>query len=181
MTATANGDISFLPARRICASLAISLAITVALTPSTASGRDSLGIFQNWGAFRDGAVPRCYAIAKAEPSTLSRQYRPFASVGTWPRRNIRGQLHIRLSRKLAPETPVTLYIGGQRYRLASGGGDAWAKDRAMDAAIVAAMRVAGQMIVGGRDSSGRRFSNTYDLSGAATAMDAATVACARYR
>ncbi|NTZ42961.1 hypothetical protein G7A66_07645 [Altererythrobacter sp. SALINAS58] len=153
----------------------------VATVPFAASARDSLGIFQNWGAFRDGTVPRCYAIAKAEPSTLSRQYRPFASVGTWPKRNIRGQLHIRLSRELAPQATVTLYIGGERYRLASGGGDAWAKDRAMDAAIVAAMRVAGQMIVGGRDSSGRRFSNTYDLSGAATAMDAATVACARYR
>lgn len=181
MTAAENGDKGDLPVKRVSAYLTFSLAMIVASIPIAASARDSLGIFQNWGAFRDGAVPRCYAIAKAEPSTLSRQYLPFASVGTWPGRNIRGQLHIRLSRKLAPEAPVTLYIGGQRYRLASGGGDAWAKDRAMDAAIVAAMRVAGQMIVGGRDSSGRRFSNTYDLSGAATAMDAATVACARYR
>ena len=160
---------------------AFSAALCMAALPQVADARDSLGIFQNWGAFRDASVPRCYAIAKAEPSTLERQYRPFASIGTWPRRNIRGQLHIRLSRKLAPDSPVTLYIGGERFRLASGGGDAWARDREMDAAIVAAMRVAGRMIVGGRDSGGRRFSNTYDLSGAATAMDAATVACARYR
>ena len=29
------------------------------------------------------------------------------------------------------------------------------------------------------DARGRRFSNTYSLAGAATAMDAATLACAR--
>ncbi|WP_338103888.1 hypothetical protein [Pseudopontixanthobacter vadosimaris] len=158
-----------------------SAALCVAALPQTAGARDSLGIFQNWGAFRDPSVPRCYAIAVAEPTTLERQYRPFASIGTWPRRNIRGQLHVRLSRKIEPGAPVTLRIGGERFRLASGGGDAWARDARMDAAIIAAMRVAGRMIVGSRDVRGRRFSNTYDLSGAATAMDAATVACAQYR
>jgi len=43
------------------------------------------------------------------------------------------------------------------------------------------MRSAGSMTVGSRDSRGRRFSNTYNLSGAATAMDAATVGCAQIK
>ena len=29
------------------------------------SAKDSLGVFSDWGAFRDPAVPRCYAIAMA--------------------------------------------------------------------------------------------------------------------
>ena len=49
----------------------------------------------------------------------------------------------------------------------------------MDAAIVAAMRSAQSMTIRATDSRGRRFSNTYSLSGAATAMDAATLACSR--
>ena len=51
----------------------------------------------------------------------------------------------------------------------------------MDAAIVAAMRSAGAMSVSARDAAGRRFTDRYSLAGAATAMDAATVGCARIR
>ncbi|MEX0341825.1 MAG: invasion associated locus B family protein, partial [Erythrobacter sp.] len=113
------------------------------------------------------------------PSRLSRDFKPFATIGTWPRRNLRGQVHFRLSRKLAPSSAITLSVGGKRFRLTGGGGDAWAADRTMDAAIVAAMRSASRMTIRATDARGRRFSNTYSLAGAATAMDAATLACAR--
>ncbi|UIP08137.1 hypothetical protein LY632_07005 [Erythrobacter sp. SDW2] len=152
------------------------LALLTFATPILA--RDSLGVYGNWGAFRDPAVPRCYAIAKAAPSKLSRDYEPYATVGTWPRRKIRGQVHFRLSREIRSDRPINLNVGGNRFTLAGGGGDAWALDKAMDAAIVAAMRSAGRMTIGATDKRGTRFSNTYDLKGAATAMDAATVACA---
>ncbi|MBL4717621.1 MAG: hypothetical protein JKZ02_04090, partial [Erythrobacter sp.] len=72
------------------------------------SAKDSLGVFSDWGAFRDPAVPRCYAIAMAAPSRLQRDFEPFATVGTWPRRNLRGQVHFRLSRQLAAGSAITL-------------------------------------------------------------------------
>lgn len=153
-----------------------ALALLALAAPLAA--KDSLGIFSDWGAFRDPSVPRCYAIAIPAPSRLSRDFEPFATIGTWPRRNLRGQVHFRLSRQLAPSSAVTLLVGGKRFRLSGGGGDAWAADRTMDAAIVAAMRSASRMTVRATDNRGRRFSNTYSLSGAATAMDAATLACA---
>lgn len=156
-------------------------ALLAALAAPPLAARDSLGMFSDWGAFRDPSVPRCYAIAKARPSTLQREYAPYASIGTWPSRNVRNQLHLRLSRKLLPGAPITLRIGRNSFALTGGGGDAWAKDQAMDAAIIAAIRSAGSMTVASKDARGRRFSNTYDLSGAATAMDAATVGCARIR
>jgi len=143
--------------------------------------RDSLGMFGTWGAFRDPQVPRCYAIAMAEPSALSREFQPYAAIGTWPRQGQRGQVHLRLSRRLAPGRPVTLSLGGQRFVLAAGLADAWAQDARMDAAIVAAMRSAPIMWVSARDASGRSFGNSWRLDGAATAMDAATVGCAHLR
>lgn len=158
--------------------LAAAVAAGVLVTGPLAA-RDSLGVFSGWGAFRDPAVPRCYAIAKAAPSTLQRDYEPYASVGTWPRRNVRQQVHFRLSRRLAEVPRIQLAIGGRRFPLVGGGGDAWAPDQATNAAIVAAMRSAGSMSVSASDRRGRRFSNSYDLSGAATALDAATVGCAR--
>ena len=143
------------------------------------SARDSLGIFSQWGAFRDPSVPRCYAIAKADPSTRARDYEPFATIGTWPNRAIRNQLHFRLSRRIAPNARISLRINGRYFQLDGGGGDAWAKDRTMDAGIVSAMRSARSMTINATDTKGRRFFDSYPLAGAATAMDAATVGCSK--
>lgn len=160
---------------------AIAAALTLAALASPALARDALGMFGEWGAFRDPAVPRCYAIAKAAPSTLQRDYQPYADIAFWPKQGVRGQVHFRLSRKLAPNAKITLSIGGQRIALTGGGGDAWAPDKRADAAIVAAMRSAREMTVSARDARGRGFSNTWQLAGAATAMDAAAVGCAALR
>ena len=110
--------------RLICGWLAVA-----ALSASPAMARDNLGMAGKWGAFRDPAVPRCYAIAKAEPSLFAREFQPFAAIGTWPRRNERGQVHFRLSRRLAANARVTLSLGGQRLVLAANGADAWSASR----------------------------------------------------
>ena len=151
------------------------------LAANPALARDALGMFGGWGAFRDSAVPRCYAIAMAAPSTKQREFQPYADVAWWPRANVRGQVHFRLSRKLQPGGAITLSIGGQRLPLTGGGADAWASDKRGDAAIIAAMRGAGEMTVSARDATGGGFSNTWDLTGAASAMDAATLSCAGLR
>jgi hypothetical protein len=156
--------------------LGAALVIPFLATPLAA--KDSLGVFGTWGAFRDSTIPRCYAIAMAADSRRARDYQPFATIGTWPRRGVRGQLHLRLSRKLAAQPSVSLSIGGKRFALTGGGGDAWARDKAMDAAVVAAMRSAQSMTVSARDARGRRFSDSYALERAATAMDAPTLGCA---
>ena len=169
----------------LVAALLAALALLGLAVPAAA--KDSLGVFGDWGAFRDPEVPRCYAIAAAQEEARSsrartaREHAPFASIGTWPKRQVRGQVHVRLSRNTAPSAAISLSIGGQRFALTGGGGDAWARDRTMDAAIVAAMRSAGSMSVSARDASGSRFTDRYSLAGAATALDAATVGCARIR
>lgn len=158
-----------------------SAALLIVLLATPAQARDSLGIFSGWAAFRDPATPRCYAIAMAQPSRLKREFQPYADVATWPRRQTRGQVHFRLSRRIAPRSGIWLSLGGQRFALVGGGSDAWAADKRMDAAIVAAMRSAREMTVSARDTNGRGFRSTWRLAGAATAMDAATIGCARLR
>ena len=143
------------------------------------AAKDSLGVFDDWGAFADPSVPRCYAIAAAGGN--SGAYQAYADVGTWPRKAVRGQVHFRLSHALAANVRPSLSLGGTRYPLTGGGADAWALDKRTDAAIVAAMRSAETMSVTGADRAGRRFTDRYSLKGAATAMDAATVGCARVR
>ena len=142
-------------------------------TPALA--RENLGVFENWGAFRDVRPPRCYAIAepvRATPATA--EWRPFASIAVWPSLNQRNQLHIRLRHARPQGSRVVLGIGGRRFDLIAGGADAWSPDPRFDAAIVAAMRSAETMTV-----SAAGFSDSYRLRGAATAIDAATLGCAR--
>jgi len=161
--------------------LVLAAAYLAMLHAPSALARDSLGLYSTWGAFRDPMVPRCYAIAKAMPSRLHRDYQPYATVGTWPKRAVRNQVHFRLSRKMAEKPRIIMLIGSQRFKLTGGGGDAWAVDDRMNAAIVAAMRSAKSMTVSATDSSGKRFSNTWALPGAASAMDAAAIGCAKLR
>jgi hypothetical protein len=141
------------------------------------AARDSLGVFGQWAAFRDAEVPRCYAIAAAQANGAGSQ--GFASIAAWPDRQVRGQVHFRLSRAVDPQARITLVVGGESFALTATARNAWAADMAGDAAIIAAMRAATTMQVRARDRAGRAFSDSYPLGGAATAIDAANVGCAR--
>ncbi|MEO5707562.1 MAG: invasion associated locus B family protein [Alteraurantiacibacter sp.] len=153
-----------------------ALAPLLLLTLATPlSARDSLGVFGQWAAFRDAEVPRCYAIAAANGDGSA----GFATVAAWPDRQVRGQVHFRLSRSVDPEARIALVVGGESFVLTAAARNAWASDGAGDSAIIAAMRAATTMQVRGRDRAGRAFSDSYPLDGAATAIDAAVVGCAQ--
>lgn len=152
------------------------LALLVAIVfAAPLAAKDSLGVYSNWAAFRDDTPARCYAIAKPQRSADNG---PFASIANWPAQNVRGQLHVRLSRGIRPESTVTLTVGDREFELAANGRNAWARDAQMDAAIVAALRSEARMSISARGTNGQRFTDRYDLSGVATAIDAAVVACA---
>lgn len=152
--------------------------ILLALCAAPAHARTALGTFERWGAFRDESPLRCFAIAEPVRGGGGK-WRSFASVATWPQARVRGQLHIRLAREKLPDAPVTLSIGTRRFALVASGADAWSPDPRADAAIIAAMRSAPSMSVSTRAATGAGFAETYALKGAATAMDAAALGCAR--
>ena len=165
-------------ARMTRLALILSTFVALALAGPLAA-KESLGVFGNWGAFRDDA--RCYAIAMPEKRSGRRDFAAFASVGTWPTRGVRGQVHLRTSLALASNARARLTIGSQSFAMTGSGGDLWAADARQDAAILAAMRSAGTMRLRARDARGNSFTDRYSLEGAATALDAASVGCARRR
>lgn len=138
--------------------------------PTATVARENLGVYGRWAAFRDTRPPRCYAISEPlRTAPKGAPWRPFASVAHWPGK-ARGQVHIRLREARPAGARLTLRIGRARFPLVAGGADAWAPDPRTDSAIVAAMRSAERMSVE-RD--------TYQLRGAATAIDAALLGCVR--
>lgn len=143
----------------------------LALLATPADARETLGIHDGWGAFRDSAPLRCFAIARPVRGD------GFASVAHWPRAGLRGQLHIRLSRPRGANAQVTLSVGERRFELVAGERDAWAADARADAAIIAAMRSARAMSIEALGRGGEPFADTYALRGAATAIDTAALGC----
>lgn len=145
--------------------------------PERPARRQTIGVHQSWGAFRDASPPKCFAIAR--PPGVGQRNPAFASVAIWPGNAARPQFHARLSRTKRADARVTLSIGERRFALIAGPDDAWAPDPATDAAIVAAMRGARSMSIESVGVGGRPFADTYSLPGAATAIDAAVLGCAR--
>lgn len=156
---------------------AAAMALTLA---GTAMARDSLGVFSTWGAFRDPAIPRCYAIAMPEKALGRVQdFQPYFTVGFWPGRSIRSAVHVRLPRRLSPGSKVIVSFPEANFALQTGQADAWPADQTTNAGILAQMRSTRSMIVIARGTDGRTVRDRYTLEGAGSAMDAAALACAR--
>lgn len=159
----------------------ILLALAACVISGPATAKDSLGIFSNWGAFRDPEIPRCYAIAESEEITGKAERKSFASVGFWPKRSIRRQFHVRLSRDRSSNSRLIVSIAGRRFQLTASRSDGWSQDKRMDAAIIAAIRSATSMTVESVGRDGKPIVDAYRLRGAATAIDAASLGCSRIR
>lgn len=162
--------------RKIMSQLArVSIALAL-MAAHPAAARTPLGMFDNWGAFRDDTPKRCFAISTpVEPRT--RSWRGFAAIGHWPDKNIRGQIHFRLSRQRRDGADVMLTVGDRRWRLLAGPYDAWGPTARHDGFIIAKIRAARSMVITSVDAAGQPFADSYRLKGAATAIDAAALGC----
>lgn len=156
------------------------LFLFIALLAAPASAqRQAIGVYSSWGAFRDSRPARCFAIAQPTRGPRAEGWQAFASLSWWPARGVRGQLHIRLSRQKRPGSAVLLRIDGRPFQLAGGGINAWAPSPAVDEEIARAMRTGISMSVETRSVRGATVRDFYLLRGAATAIDAAAIACTR--
>jgi hypothetical protein len=153
------------------------LALWLALAAPT--GRLTLGVYESWAAFRDTAPARCFAMAAPIRAGAATRVRPFASVASHFGRSDRSALFVRLSTTRNLAVPIILSIDDRRFTLSGSDTAAWAPDVATDRAIVAAMRGARSMSVAAVSAGGQPFADTYALPGAATAIDAAALGCAR--
>ncbi|WP_114227379.1 MULTISPECIES: hypothetical protein [Sphingomonas] len=132
-----------------------------------------------WVAFDRGGT--CAAVARSEllASPGHDQARATLSFDRPPGRR-RGQLHLRLSRPALSGSTVLVAAGGATFQLATRGADAWSTGPAQEAALIAAIRAAGDLRARFRSSDGGH-TDRYLLAGAPTAIDAAAAGCAAPR
>ncbi len=128
-----------------------------------------------WAAFDRGAA--CEALAKPLLAPGKRDAAPYVAIAFDRAGPRQGQLFAQLRRPSRPGSSVLLTVGDQPFLLVASGAKAWSRDHAQEAAILAAMRVAGGMRLQARDAAGRRMTDRFLLDGAPTAIDAAAAAC----
>ncbi len=150
----------------------VTLGLAAALTLGAASAPAPIGQYGRWGAFRARDGRSCYAIS--EPTRAGRPSGAFLTVSTWPERGVVRTVRVRF--RGAAEAAV-LTLGGKRFPLTVERADGWPA-AADERQIVRAMREGGGMRVTAR-IGGRRTTDSYALEGAASAIDAADLACLR--
>lgn len=133
-------------------------------------------IFSNWGVIQEPEARKCYARTRVQGPE---QKIGAASVVYWPAKGVRGQIHFRMSSPVRQGSAILLRIDDGSYQLVGSGDNAWARDNQANAAIVQAMRTGTSMTIESRNLNGRWFRDRYALAGAATAVDAAAIACVR--
>ncbi len=156
-------------------------ALLAMLLPAMAHAKDLVNIFSGWAVFseNDSGAKHCYAIA--QPTELvgrdSLKGNSAFIIGFWPERSQNYQIYVRFSRERSSNSVVTLSAGGRRFRLDGNRVEAWAKDKRMDMAIIAALRSSASMSIESIGRDGRAIVDAYKLRGAATAIDSAALAC----
>ena len=155
-----------------------ALAALAAAAPAAAQPQP-LGVFGAWGAFRDGA--RCYAITQPEEAAAAQGWQPSPRSANGPG-----------GAAAASSISASAGRNGRARRCCSGSTAApssWSAAAATpgrptpraDAEIQAAMRTGLDLVVETRSTQGLIVRDLYRLRGAATAIDAAAIACAPRR
>jgi hypothetical protein len=128
----------------------------------------------HWAAIAFGN--RCEA--RSRPLWFKPETQPYAGFAFDRAGRPRGVFYVHLGRPARGGATVIATIDNQPFLLAGKGEWAWSANAAQQQAILTAARYGQHMRIDSRDLGGRRIVDRYDLSGAATAIDAAAAACA---
>jgi hypothetical protein len=151
--------------------------VLLCLAGAAPAKRTAIAVFRDWGAFRADGPTRCFAMAAPPPGTIRDPAPSYVAVTSWPERRVRAQVSALLSHGHRAGAPVTMTIGDSGFSVTADARTAWGRDRRQDAAIVAAMRSGSSMSVATISPQGHAYADVYRLRGAASAIDAAMLAC----
>ena len=161
--------------RAVVMRLAACICLALASAAAPAASSRLIVARGAWASFDRGRA--CEAVAKPLLPARENDIQPYVVIAFDRAGPRQGQLFAQLRRPARAGSSVILTIGDQPFLLAVRGASAWSKDARQEAAILAAMRVAGGMRIQARDTGGRRITDRFLLDGAPTAIDAAAAAC----
>jgi hypothetical protein len=141
------------------------------LTATPALARDSLGVFGDWGAFRQRGS--CYATTASSSAAQGRTAPAYLTVTLW-------------AGSRSPQVMLGLGVAAKSARLTAGGagftpnvrGDAaWMPDSQGDGLLIAALAASSTASVSMVSPRGNRLTDRFSLAGFNEAWRAAQAAC----
>ncbi len=148
-----------------------SLLVLLWLAAPPAQARDSLGVFGDWGAFKQRGS--CYATTASTSAAQGRKGPAYLTVTLW-------------AGSRAPQVMVGLGTAARSARLSAGGqgftpsvrGDAaWMPDSQGDALLLQALLASSSASVSMVSPRGNRLTDRFSLKGLSEAWAAAKAAC----
>jgi hypothetical protein len=172
--------ISRLTYRLRVAALAAAVAL-VGVAPAMAE-QQQIGTFNDWQAFviREGGNTTCFVASKPKKDEGDYTSRGdiFAMVTARPAANVTNEVSIVAGYVFKDGSDVEIVVDGdKKFTLFTKGGNAWARDKATDNALVAAMKKGRSMVVRGTSSRGTATRDTYSLSGITAALNRIAATC----
>lgn len=136
---------------------------------------EELGLFGDWGAFRNRAQGLCYAIAEPGKANKTRRTAPYITVSQTRNQGLgAGQIMVAGG---APLRQVTLLAGGQSFQLTLRRSEAWMPESRGDVLVIQALEKVNRVTVQLVTQRGTRLSDSYSLNGFRQAWSAAQKAC----
>jgi hypothetical protein len=153
------------------------LVLAVLFFAFPALAKETIGVFGEWGAFRDkrGSTV-CYVVSAPVTSSGKGRAASQLVVSIWPRQKISVQV---MAGTGTAAQSAALAVGVRSFKLSTQGDGGWLTDRAADGQALAALTASGTATVSGRSARGNRFTDSYALTGFSDAWAAAQKACAR--
>jgi hypothetical protein len=153
------------------------LGLAVLFVAGPALAKETIGVFGEWGAFRDkrGSTV-CYVVSAPVTRSGKGRAAPQLVVSIWPRQKISAQV---MAGTGTATQSAALAVGGRSFKLSIQGDGGWLPDRTADGQALAALAASGTATVTGRSARGNRFTDSYALAGFSDAWSAAQKACAR--
>lgn len=152
-------------------------------TPALAADSTLLGSADAWSSFSGSNPKECWAVS---PPTSTRNTRDGKEVQV-TRSDIRlyiayrpgaeGEVSFQGGYPFAPDSTVTVDIGGQQFKLFTQGENAWAGSPADDKKLIAALRGGATAVVTGQSSRGTTTQDTFSLKGITAMTNKARETC----
>ncbi|MEO5640980.1 MAG: hypothetical protein ABIQ98_04340 [Sphingomicrobium sp.] len=135
--------------------------------------------FGSWASLDRGAT--CEALTRTEQLAADPAAQPHAGFVFDRMGPRRGQFAAQLAHPVRPDATVLLTVGSKPFLLTARDRFAWSRGSAQEAAIISAARFGSGMRIEARSPGHGRFVDSYSLTGAAGAIDAAAACSVRAR
>lgn len=144
----------------------------IAVSAAHAANPTSLGQFSAWNAatFAKGDTQYCFIMSRPsveEPSNLRHgEVVFFVQSG---QSGSETESSFQTGYSFAKDSPVTITIGDNNFRMLTQGGNAWLENLAREPALLAAMRAGRDMVLEAQSARGNTTTYTFSLSGVTAA------------